>query len=42
LATVCRDSRRCEATLLDEQFHGVGWLLPSSDGKHPALLREVN
>ena len=23
LATVCRDLRRCEATLLDEQFCGV-------------------
>jgi hypothetical protein len=23
LATVCRDPRRCEATLLDEEFRGV-------------------
>ena len=31
LATVCRDSRRCEATLFDEQFHGVGWIPQSSE-----------
>ena len=31
LATVCRDSRRCEAILLDERFHGVGWLPPSPE-----------
>ena len=33
LATVCRDLRRCEATLLDEQFCGVT-LDSTNQGRH--------
>jgi len=35
LATVCRDPRRCEATLVDEAFHGVPLPTPETFSDEP-------